>query len=174
MYNNIYMKKNVKMMTLLVATFGMLSLFSCNKESKTYEPFVGEYDIVMSTDSLGVDGDWFDKETYCELTQRTENDRLGTMTIELDESGEFVNVVGNIDMGAAGVVPLYSTTGKVDENGNLILAPSKYSNDNMSYTFNYTYGVVAPTQPLVFRSEMHAVVMGMDCGYIYTNTCTKK
>lgn len=134
-------------------------------------PFVGVYDITIITDSLSVDGTWFSNEYYTQMTGKTENPKYGWLEIEkTDVEGKYslhsVVKIGNDS------IDYYNTTATLQEDGSLQVDPNTYERND--FTFNFTFSNITESSPLVFRSELHVPMFGMDCGYIMTNTAVKR
>lgn len=121
------------------------------------------------TDSLGSDGTWFSREFYEEMTGKHEGPFYGRLTITQDNATTF-KIVGKVLVGTDSM-EYYNTTAVLDANGNLLPEPSSLVSD---FTHNFTYGPIAPQNPLVFRTERHVPTYDMDWGYIMTNTATKR
>ncbi|MCQ2265004.1 MAG: hypothetical protein MJZ46_03045 [Bacteroidales bacterium] len=166
-----------KLMMILLAV-ACCTLVSCKKEevkkddttqSSEEFTFVGNYDLEIVTDSLGSDGTWFSREFYEEMTGKHEGPFYGRLTITQDNATTF-KIVGKVLVGTDSM-EYYNTTAVLDANGNLLPEPSSLVSD---FTHNFTYGPIAPQNPLVFRTERHVPTYDMDWGYIMTNTATKR
>lgn len=183
-----------KLMMILLAV-ACCTLVSCKKEkvekdtasTPTEEPtptptptptpvsaFIGTYDLEVVTDSVGVDDgedvNWYSREYYEERTGKSEPTRYGTLTITQGSSENTFHVVGVVLVGSNNV-EYYNTTATLDSAGSLVLEPSCVGGDQ---TDKFTYGKIINQQPLVFRTERHYMFYNLDCGYIFTNTATKR
>jgi len=167
------LNKNLLMgLATFVALTFVVSLTSCNKE-KEETKFVGIYDLVITTDSLGTDGQWFDAEFYTQMTGKENPPQDGTLTIETTTDNQY-SVVGQVKVGDTETLETYfSTTATLNEAGELVLADCTNTN-SAGYELNFTFAPIKEATPLVFRSEMHTMLGSLDCGYIMTNTATKK
>ncbi len=131
----------------------------------TLNTFVGTYSLETETDSLAVDGVWMTREYYCEMTGKSEPTRYGTLVITLSEQPNTVNIIGQLNGS-----DYYVTTATLNANKELVVEPSTLEAE--AGPMHFTYANITNGSPIVFRTEMHYNFMGMDCGYIYTNTCT--
>lgn len=139
-------------------------------EGQTFS-FVGVYDITIITDSLSVDGTWFSNEYYSQMTGKTENPKYGRLEIEkTDVEGKY-SILSVVKIGNDSIT-YYNTTATLQEDGSLQVDPNSYERND--YTFNFTFSNIIESSPLVFRSELHVPMWGMDCGYIMTNTAVKR
>ncbi|MCQ2272340.1 MAG: hypothetical protein MJZ72_06100 [Bacteroidales bacterium] len=170
------MKSIGSKLMMLFLSVACCTLVSCKKDEvkKDEVPsdkfsFVGTYDLVMVADSIGSDGTWFTREFYEEMTGKHEGPFYGRLTISKENDNVF-KIVGKVLVGADSM-EYYNTTAVLDAHGNLQPAPSSLVGD---FTYDFTYGPIAPENPLVFRSERHVLTYDMDWGYIYTNTATKR
>lgn len=181
------MKKTLKFCAMMLAATTLM-LVSCGKDPENpgnnnqdsvpvvdnpvgYNNYVGVYDVYMVTDSVGVDGDWMDKATY-ELSGKTEPDREGVLTVTLNENGDGLNMNFDIVIGGNLVQNYMATTAKLDDNGNLLLDNSETVLDNGTL-LNFQYRIISES-PMKFRVEMHTIIFGMDCGYLFNLTATKR
>lgn len=162
------MKRNA--FVFVVALAMALGFASCGNEPKD-DVFAGEYDLVVVTDSLGVDGEWLGKDMM-QMAGRDEPDRYGTLTITpTDKKGEYT-FYGVVTVSEQEVV-YYNSKAVVDDKGRLVVDPSEEDSPT-GYTLCYTYDPIAEGTPMTFRVVMHVQIGNMDCGYIYSNTATKK
>lgn len=162
------MKRNI--LTLAFAVALMLGFVACNNNPKD-DVFAGEYDLTVSTDSLGVDDEWLGKDMMA-MVGREEPDRYGTLTITpTDKKGEY-SFYGVVEVSGQQVV-YYNSKAVVDGQGRLIVEPSTEISP-ADYKLNYVYGAIEEGNPLTFRVEMHVQIGNMDCGYIYSNVAVKK
>lgn len=186
------MKKLFKAMAF-VAAIGMVCMTGCTKddltndnnanggsnggsndgsgdESALVDYFVGNYSLTVVTDSLGVDGTWFETSYYTEMTGKEEPPRYGRLTISKIDN-QTVKLYGKVQIGNDSVV-YYDTEAQVNSDGQLVLAPCTTAIGDTPQ--NFTFSDIDRAQPLAFRSERHLQMYGMDCGYILTNTAERQ
>ena len=171
--------------TILVALMALIMTVSCNKKEEettnngnNNDPitneFVGTYDLKVTTDSVMTDNDWFDTPTIERLTGKTYPDQFGTMTITATDNPKVVNVLARISAdGITNLYDYYVTTGSINEAGDLILNDSEALLGGET-PVTFTYNAIHPNQPLTFKSHAYFIFAELNCGYVHTNTATKR
>ncbi|MDO4190653.1 MAG: hypothetical protein Q4D14_03065 [Bacteroidales bacterium] len=151
--------------------FVSVALIACgNNPDNNNDAFVGNYNMTITTDSLGTDGDWFTREFYEQMTGNTEDPMVGRLSIALNENKEYaveaVEVSGDVE------AVYFATVGKLDAQGNLVLQDCQTTTD-AGYVFEFSFAPIKPSNSLSFRCEMHTMLGSLDCGYIMTVSATK-
>ena len=99
---------------------------------------------------------------------------MAGLTITQGSNANTFNILGVIEMVEGEMrdsIEWYNTTATLS-NGKLNINSSVLSRNGISC--NFTYGSLDATNPVKFRSEMHADIIGYDCGYIMTNNLQKR
>lgn len=161
------------MLFAVMAVAIALGFASCGSEPKV-DNFVGEYSIRMISDSLSSDGmeEWFSAEEYAEMTGSAEEDMFGVMTIT--KENDIYSACGSL-VDEGDTVELFSTTGKLDANNNLILEKSTtVTETGVSVDFNFRKIAPAEDGVLTFKCQMDMKLGSMLFGYIMTTIAEKK
>ena len=162
------MKKIAILLSALLAVVS-LSLTSCNKPEPEQPAFVGEYTITVVTDSVGVDGQMYSAAFYQQITGKTEPVRYGSLSISLTDDSYRVSFIYQAE--GSSVVYDYTTTGHLNEAGQLVLDPCDATQGSANCHFEN--GPIDNAGQLVFRSVMSTVFAGMDCQYVMTVTASR-
>lgn len=169
------MKKIAFLMTAML-TFVSLSLISCKDEpvapdTSAEETFVGDYNITLVTDSVGVDDQLYSLAFYTQITGKTEPERYGTMNITSSDNVHF-NISLEYAAEGSSTVYAFTTTGMLNANNQLVVEPCEAQVGNVDFTLSLR--PIAMATPLVFHSEAMTRFAGMDCRYLMTVTAEKK
>ena len=134
--------------------------------------YIGEYDILVTTDSVMSDGTWFESGFIAQISGKTYPDQIGHMTIAATEDPNKVSIYSQISSdGATNLYEYYVTTGTVNEAGELILENST-SLLGGETPIDFEYNVIAPNAPLVFKTHAYYMFGSIPCGFVHTNTAT--
>ncbi|MCQ2297759.1 MAG: hypothetical protein MJZ51_03950 [Bacteroidales bacterium] len=159
-----------RIMTLAMAFISMMVIAGCTKECEEcdilndnhqLEEFLGTYDLAIT----------YTTEVNGEVGEGT-SELHGTLSIRQQEDPEVVEVIGVVNISGQEVT-FYSTLGYLNQYGQLQLEPSTYINPNSGLAADITYEPIIKQTPLLFRSELNAVVSGMVVTYNMENTCNK-
>lgn len=137
--------------------------------------FAGTYDLEVVTDSIGADGIWQSQEERDQETGTTTAPMRGTLTITATDDAGHYHLLGILLLGTSQTpVTYYDTDAHLDADRRLVI-----ENSTMTFpsglTGHLTFGTATYGSPsFSFRSEMSVVISGTDCGYIFTNNCTKR
>lgn len=175
------MKNTLHILILTLA----LSLCACQKEESPVTndttgqsatpAFAGTYDLEVVTDSIGADGFWQSQEERDQETGTTTAPMRGTLTITSTDDAGHYHLLGILLLGTSQTpVTYYDTDAHLDADRRLVI-----ENSTMTFpsglTGHLTFGTATYGSPsFSFRSEMSVVISGTDCGYIFTNNCTKR
>lgn len=175
------MKNTISILILTLA----LSLTACQKEESPVTndttgqsatpAFAGTYDLEVVTDSIGADGIWQSQEERDRETGTTTAPMRGTLTITATDDAGHYHLLGILLLGTSQTpVTYYDADAHLDADRRLVI-----ENSTMTFpsglTGHLTFGTATYGSPsFSFRSEMSVVISGTDCGYIFTNNCTKR
>ncbi len=166
-------KYYLSMMVVLLAL--MVGAVSCNNNPVVEDPYVGDYNFRMITDSLSTDGleEWFSAEEYAQMTGQAEDDMFGVMTIS--KTGDIYSVFGAL-VDEDDTVELFSTIGKLDAQKNLVLNNSTTTVEETGVTVDFKFRKIAPPvdNVLTFKVQMDMHLGSMLFGYIMTTIAEKE
>lgn len=135
--------------------------------------YLGEYDILVTTDSVMSDGNWFETGFIAQVSGKTYPDQIGHMTIAATDDPNKVSIYSQISSdGVTNLYDYYVTTGTVNEAGELILENST-SLLGGETPIDFEYNIISPNTPLAFKTHAYYMFGTVPCGYVHTNTATK-
>ncbi len=144
-----------------------------NDEETPSQFYIGEYDILVTTDSVMSDGTWFETGFIAQVSGKTYPDQIGHMTIAATDDPNKVSITSQISGdGVNNLYDYYVTTGTINEAGELVLENST-SLLGGETPIDFEYEVVSQNSPLVFKTHAYYMFGTVPCGYVHTNTATK-
>lgn len=151
-----------KRLFIIAAMCLMVMLAGCKKEEKSepeqpvvedsLTPFIGTFDLTIVTDSLQQSGSWISNSILPEGTKVPT--RSGRLTITRSGKEGVANVLGRILI-TPDSVDYYRTTGTVDGEGRLQLAPGEdyVSASTMKGAYHFTFQPISKGETVSFKVD---------------------
>lgn len=155
----------------------LLTLAACKKEENNsneggdsaLEAFCGTYDLTIVTDSVQNNGTWFSNSALPEVSRIP--DRSGRLTITKADDNS-VNILGRICI-AGDSVDYYRTTGTLDADGRLSIAPGQ-DYQNSTRVQHFTFSPMPAGNTAVFKVDASYKFNGVQLVERSTNTAVKR
>lgn len=172
-----------KILFLLTIAFAFC-LTACQKEEQNNNnqnqevatsDFAGTYDLEVVTDSISTNDYWQSREEYDRDAGTNSAPMHGTLTITAKEITGHYHVLGILLLGSSQTpVTYYDADAHLDADNRLVINSCSMSFPS-GIEGQVEFGAVTYGNPsFSFRSEMHIDLADVDCGYIFTNNCTKR
>lgn len=148
---------------------------SGEEETLPIEKFIGEWDLLITPDSVGVDNDWYSNEEYEQLSGEPNDGMYGFMTInKVDDT--HVSITSRIKFEGEEMydyTSFYETEGELTSDNTLTLVNRPFTAES-GLEVNMDYRPLIYGDSIEFKTVMHIDFGSMQFHYLYKNVIKAK